>query len=331
MVRTPRGDDPGSWHHVFNRAIARRTMFERRSDFRFFLAQLACAVRRGDLEVHAYVLMGTHFHLLVRSPEGRLAESMHRIQMAYSRTFNRTRKRDGPLVRNRYGSKPVRSLRYRRVLVAYIDRNPVSAGLASDPGRYAWGSARHYSCLRGPPWLERSWIEGEVRDRLHLEAFQPERYPEVFRSDLDPSVVRWVGARISSLRSEDSLDDLVGAAPGQVLAWMKRKAHLADGTEPGLALLPVEVLDRIVAERAIGSWLVRNGAAERDGWQVARVGLARDLCGASHAELSAREGIALSSSSRLHGLHRRLLLENGEYGARVEDVARAALAFWQSW
>lgn len=75
MVRTPRGDDPGSWHHVFNRAIARRTMFERHEDFRCFLLQLACAVRRGDLEVHAYALMGTHYHLLVRSPEGRLAES----------------------------------------------------------------------------------------------------------------------------------------------------------------------------------------------------------------------------------------------------------------
>ena len=166
MVRAPRGDDPGTWHHVFNRAIARRTMFERRPDFRFFLAQLACAVRRGDLEVHAYALMGTHFHLLVRSPGGRLAGSMHRIQMAYSRTFNRTRKRDGPLVRSSYSSKPVRSLRYRRVLVAYIDRNPVSAGLAKDPMSYHYGSASHYSRLCGPPWLERSWIEAEVRERL---------------------------------------------------------------------------------------------------------------------------------------------------------------------
>jgi REP element-mobilizing transposase RayT len=331
MVRTPRGDDPGTWHHVFNRAIARRMMFERRQDFRFFLAQLACAVRRGDLEVHAYVVMGTHFHLLVRSPEGRLAESMHRIQMAYSRMFNRTRKRDGPLVRNRYGSKPVRSLRYRRVLVAYIDRNPVSAGLASDPGSYPYGSAGHYSRPRGPPWLERSWIEAEVRDRLALGAFQPERYPEVFRWVLHPSIERWVAGRISSLQSEDSLDDLVGSARGTVLAWMKRKARLADGTQPGLALVPLEALDRILAERAGGPWLVRNGASERDGWQVARVGLARDLCGASVAESSARERIATSSSSKIHGLHRRLLLEDGEYGARVEELARAALSFWESW
>src|ERR1043166_171410 len=93
MVRPPRADAPDTWHHVFNRAIARRTMFERRDDFRFFLALLACSVRRGDLELHAYSLMGTHFHLLVRSPAGRLAEAMHHVQLAYSRRFNRSEER----------------------------------------------------------------------------------------------------------------------------------------------------------------------------------------------------------------------------------------------
>ncbi|MFN0008689.1 MAG: transposase [Planctomycetota bacterium] len=331
MVRTPRGDDPGSWHHVFNRGIARRTMFERRPDFRFFLAQLACAVRRRDLEVHAFALMGTHFHLLVRSPEGRLAESMHRIQMGYSRTFNRTRQRDGPLVRSRYGSKPVRSLRYRRVLVAYIDRNPVSAGLAKNAMSYDYGSASHYSRMRGPPWLERSWIEAEVRERLGLDSFQPQRYSEVFRSELDPSIARWVENRSASRQTEDPLDDLVESAPGRVLAWMRRKAALADGTSPGLSLVPLEVLDRLLAGKANVFWRVQNGAAERDGWQIARVGLARDLCGASTAELSARERLATSTVSKLHGLHGHLVQENGAYGSRVEDLAREALAFWRSW
>lgn len=330
MVRTPRGDDPGSWHHVFNRAIARRTMFERHEDFRCFLLQLACAVRRGDLEVHAYALVGTHYHLLVRSPEGRLAESMHRIQMGYSRAFNRTRKRDGPLVRSRYRSKPVLSLRYQRVLVAYIDGNPVSAGLGDDAAAYPYGSARHYARLRGPPWLERSWIEAEVRDRLALTSYEPARYADLFRPNLDPAVARWVARRFFSTRIDDSLDDLVGSAPGRVLDWMQRKARLADGTQAGLALVPQEILDRVVAGRRNGEWLVRNGASERDGWRLARIGLARDLCGSRLDELAGREGLACSSVSKLHGIHGRLLLESAEYAARIEDLARAALAFWEN-
>lgn len=74
MPRIPRQDEPGRWHHVFNRAIARRTLFERREDYRFFLANLARAVHRREIEIHAYCLMGTHYHLLVRSPHAKLLE-----------------------------------------------------------------------------------------------------------------------------------------------------------------------------------------------------------------------------------------------------------------
>ena len=85
MPRIARADRPGFWHHVTNRAIARRTLFERREDFRVFIAALACAVRRGEIEVHAFCLMGTHYHLLVRSLLGELGSAMRRIQLVYSR------------------------------------------------------------------------------------------------------------------------------------------------------------------------------------------------------------------------------------------------------
>lgn len=63
-----------------NRGIARRSVFESRADVRYFLSRLARAVRRRELEVHAYCVMTTHYHLLVRSPLGRLSEGMRRIQ-----------------------------------------------------------------------------------------------------------------------------------------------------------------------------------------------------------------------------------------------------------
>jgi hypothetical protein len=305
-------------------------MFERRDDFRFFLALLACSVRRGDLELHAYSLMGTHFHLLVRSPAGRLAEAMHHVQLAYSRRFNRTRRRDGPLVRGRFRSKPVRSLRYRRMLVAYIDANAESAGLVRRAVEYPYGSARHYLRPHGPPWLERRWVESDVVERLALADYRPERYVELFGRSADPSVARFVERRIAVHDVEDPLDDLVGCAPGRVLQWMQRKAELADGTAPGLALAPLEVLDRILLEVRIEDWFVGSARGKRDGWPVARVGLARDLCGASLAEMSEREGLASSSVSKLHGLHRRLLLGDACYGERIDALSREVLACWGS-
>ncbi len=41
MARRDRQDQPGSWHHVINRGIARRPLFEGREDIRYFLSRLA--------------------------------------------------------------------------------------------------------------------------------------------------------------------------------------------------------------------------------------------------------------------------------------------------
>ena len=70
MARRNRCDTPGSWHHVVNRGIAKRPLFEDRDDIRYFLSRLAHEVRRGRIEVHAYCILTTHYHLLVRSPRG---------------------------------------------------------------------------------------------------------------------------------------------------------------------------------------------------------------------------------------------------------------------
>ncbi len=115
MARLPRFDRPDAWFHVMNRGIARRVAFPDMTHMRVFLACLAWAVRRGDLEIHAFCLMSTHFHLLVRSPTGHLSEALGRAINAYVRWANRRARRDGALFRGRFRSRPVLSLRYRDV------------------------------------------------------------------------------------------------------------------------------------------------------------------------------------------------------------------------
>ena len=46
MAQRARHDEPGALHHVYNRGIAKRTVFERRGDCRFFLS--APPARRHD-------------------------------------------------------------------------------------------------------------------------------------------------------------------------------------------------------------------------------------------------------------------------------------------
>ena len=198
--------------------------------FRYFLAQLARVVRDGDLEVHAFVLMTSHFHLLTRSPKGRLSAAMQRVQNLFVRHFNRRARRDGPLFRGRFVSKPVESLRYRRVLVRYIDQNPVFGGLVTSPELYPYGSARLHMLGPRPPWLERSWIEPDALDRSGLSTFSATAYRRAYGAPLSTAMQGVVERRLLSTDSRhDALVDLIDAAPARVRAWMVRKAKLADG------------------------------------------------------------------------------------------------------
>ncbi len=329
MPRHARLDEPGAWHHVMNRGIAKRTLFENEHDIRTFLARLALAVRARQLEVHAFCLLTTHFHLLVRSPEAQLSQALQFIQNSYSRWFNRTRRRDGPLYRARFRSKRVDSLEYRLQLVRYIDSNPVEAGLAASPAEYPHGSARCYAQDEGPIWLTREWIEAEVRRGARATEFRPQDYELSFGGSVPDGVRRLIERRIErQCAGSDPLDDLIGMAPERVLAWMRRKAELADGTEVGLPVCDAEVVGELVAAARVrhGEWRLDGRGRRSDVWSLIEVALLRELCGTTLAETGERMGITLNGAALRHARHKRELLVNEEYARGASELAAEALA-----
>ena len=330
MARKSREDQPGSWHHVINRGLARRPLFETRSDMRFFLSRLAGEIRQGRIEVHAYCLMSTHFHLLLRSPVGELSEAMRLVQNAYSRRFNRNHRRDGTLIRGRFFSKRVRCLGYRRTLVRYIDANPTIAGLVRAQGAYPFSSASAYMGSTGPPWLSREWVESEACAITGAEQFSPAVYRAAFDAE-DPSVIgelnEVVEARMAR-SAQDPLDDLIGMAPLQVQAWMQRKAKLADGHRPGLPVCGRRGLRRALDENIErrGVWWVEDGRQTRRGEQLIWVGMLRELCGCIWPEIARVCEGSESSLRRLGSVYRRLLVTDSAFAARAAEVGYAAIS-----
>ena len=181
-----------------NRGIARRPVFEGREDVRAFLACVAVGVRSRRVEVHAYVLMTTHFHLAIRSVTGELSLAMQRIQNRYVRWFNRKRRRDGPLFRGRFRSKLVDTDEHWGTLVRYIDQNPVEAGLVRHPAEYPYGSAAHYARRSGPVWLSRGELERTVMRTLGKAVYEPTDYDRVFGGEITDGERRVVERRIAS-------------------------------------------------------------------------------------------------------------------------------------
>jgi REP element-mobilizing transposase RayT len=331
MARRPRGDFPGSWHHVVNRAIAKRPYFEARSDQRYFLARLADEVRAGRIEVHAYCLMTTHFHLLVRSPKGELSEAMRRLQCSYSRYFNRLRRRDGPLIRARYFSKRIDTGLYWRAVVRYIDENAVRAGMVPSSGDYEFCSARAFLSGRCPPWLSRDAIEQRALGFARSNRFSPSVCVTASGphrgEDLD-SLCDVVESRMRSAREFDPLEDLVGATPHQVREWMQRKAALADGMEVGLPVCGVAGLRRSIDRELVrhGEWLLdRNGDVWR-GSELTWVGLCRSLCSLPVSRIAELVGRSVWHVRKESELFKSFLAEEVEHAARAERVVTAALS-----
>jgi REP element-mobilizing transposase RayT len=328
MARHARYDARGSWHHVMNRGIAKRTLFETEHDIRTFLARLALTVRAGALEVHAYCILTTHFHLLLRSPDERLSEALQRIQNSYSRWFNRSRRRDGPLYRGRFRSKCVDSEEYQLHLVRYIDENAVQAGLTETPSAYPHSSAHHYAKSRGPIWLERSWVESVVKRRARAAEYEPADYAGTFGTPLSEGLRRLVERRIE-LQSAglDPLNDLIGAAPLEVLDWMRGKAQLADGTEVGLPVCDSEDVRAIIAEACsrAGAWTLGGRGPRQDGWLVVEVALLRELCGSTLAEAGERTDTTIDGAWRRYARHVRALEQDPVYAARISELAAGAM------
>jgi len=313
-----------------NRGIARRTVFERRADVRSFLAHVAGAVRRGEIELHAYSLMTTHFHLLVRSPIGELSEGLRRIQNGYVRWFNRERGRDGALFRGRFRSKPVESLHYRRLLVRYIDQNAPEARIVRNAALYPYGSAFHHVRPRGPRWLCRDWIASEIERSGSRTPSRARSYLGTFGHPLQPGEVELVERRIRHGTEErDPLDDLVRAAPDRVRAWLIRRTELADGTRPGLPLATPSAVDaEMLRMRTIGSARGLWGGTRIDPRQTLRLWLLRNLGGLPDVELSLRTGSSRGTLDRLHRHHARLLADDPAYAAAAVRVTRRCLRPW---
>ncbi len=329
MPRRPRLDPPGSWFHVTNRAIARRSMFESRADCERFLDRLGAASAQGWLEVHAFTLLTTHFHLLVRSPVGRLSHALHAVQLDYSRYFNRGRRRDGPLVRGRFVALRVDSDAYRRTLVAYIDANAPRAGLAARPEAHAFGSCQAYVRGGGPPWLQRGWIEAEVRDSLALPEYRAARYFDVFAPEVGRGAAELVERRGGRAPGADDPTDslLAGAAPA-VLEWLRHKARLADGTRPGLPVASADAVAQAIA--GLGRLPEPPRAAGRGrkdfAWpQALHAALLRDVAGLTCVEIAARLSCSPEWARTMVAAVRRAALADDTFGAAVAAAGHAAI------
>lgn len=161
MARPLRIQYPGAFYHVTARGNEQKDVFKSGKDREQFLSYLESATERYGAVVHAYCLMGNHYHLLLETPVGNLAQIMRHIGGAYTTYFNVKRKRAGHLFQGRYKAILVDKDAYALELSRYIHLNPVRAGIVARPEEYGWSSYRPYIGLASvPAWLITDFVRG---------------------------------------------------------------------------------------------------------------------------------------------------------------------------
>ena len=146
MARQPRLALPGYPHHVIQRGNNRQPIVLDETDRKMLYSLWLEESLRHKVAVNAYVLLDNHFHMLLTPPSDEaMSLMMQSVGRTYVRYFNKRHTRSGTLWEGRYKSSLVDSEAYLLTCMAYIDLNPVRAGLAESAEAFNWSSYKHLS------------------------------------------------------------------------------------------------------------------------------------------------------------------------------------------
>jgi putative transposase len=146
MPRTARSSVGGYCYHVLNRGNGRATVFHKPQDYQAFVALIAEAGLRHPTRLLAYCVMPNHFHLaLWPVGDGDLSRWMHWLLTTHARRYLAHYHGTGHVWQGRFKAFPIEEDEHLRVVLRYIERNPLRASLVERAEQWPWSSL----CLGG--------------------------------------------------------------------------------------------------------------------------------------------------------------------------------------
>jgi hypothetical protein len=88
--------------------------------------------------------MDNHYHILLRTILPNLSKAMRHLDGLYTRRFNISERRDGPIFRGRYKAILIEKESYLLQVSRYIHLNPIEAKICNDPVDYPWSSYSNF-------------------------------------------------------------------------------------------------------------------------------------------------------------------------------------------
>jgi len=278
-------------------------IFADSQDRKRFLETLGEACQKTGCRIHAYMLMGNHYHLLVETPEPNLVAGMKWLQSTDTQRYNGRHELFGHLFQGRYkavivdGHEPM----YFQVVSTYIHLNPARAGLIrigeQRLKRYRWSSYPWYLNRAGkkPRWLHRERVMGSLglaeRDSRGYEAYIEGRALELGikarRKELEEQWKElrrgwYLGGESFAEKLKEGLQKAVQGRRRESHSGPAKVAHDQAAAEQRLEqALPALGLDRRVLEelpngapeKLVLAWWLRENTTVTLRWVTERLGM----------------------------------------------------------
>ena len=141
MPRTARASCGGVCFHGMNRGNAKSTIFHDESDYRSFEDMMRQAKERLAIRILAWCFMPNHFHMVLwPSEDGDLSRWMHWLLTTHVQRHRGRYQTTGRIWQGRFKAPPIQQDHHLLIVMRYVERNPLRAGLVKRAEDWPWSS-----------------------------------------------------------------------------------------------------------------------------------------------------------------------------------------------
>jgi len=207
-------EDENAIYHIIGKGMEGTDIFTDNVDRNKFLQLLQRMVNSHKINIFSYVLMDTHFHLLLKTKKANLSQAMQFLNSSYAHWFNIKHIRKGHLFQDRYKSHLILNSLYLYGVASYISLNPVEAGLVDSPEKYPWSSFQYFLSTQNqnkniPPWLN-------VQELLKLCQTNPENFINFVKENIQKDDSEKIRQNVTKITSKKIQNKSLSPAPGNI-------------------------------------------------------------------------------------------------------------------
>ncbi|MBL6688933.1 MAG: transposase [Pseudomonadales bacterium] len=151
MSRPVRIEFPGAVYHVTSKGRDEQVVFKDKEDRGVFLNVVENVVDRFGWLIHSYVLMDSHYHMVVECPEANLSKGMRQLNGVYTQHVNRRHDQEGPIFQGRFKSVLLEKKNYLLPVCRHVVINPQRTDDPTSYKDYKWSSYRATAGQVKPP------------------------------------------------------------------------------------------------------------------------------------------------------------------------------------